>query len=76
MLDRSQTLWVPPVREKCPGALHVTERWANNVVESDHGQLKARLRPMRGLKRQKTARVVVACNGLTDTEPRCSLVPA
>jgi transposase, IS6 family len=30
-----------------PGARHVLEQYANNVVEADHGRLKARLRPMR-----------------------------
>jgi IS6 family transposase len=34
-----------------PGARHVVEQYANNVMEADHGRLKARLRPMRGLKR-------------------------
>jgi DDE domain len=29
-------------------------------LEIDHGRLKARLRPMRGLKRDRTARVIVA----------------
>jgi transposase-like protein len=33
---------------------------ANNVLETDHGRLKARLRPMRGLKRDRTATVVIA----------------
>jgi hypothetical protein len=33
---------------------------ANNSLETDHGRLKARLRPMRGLKRDHTARVIVA----------------
>ena len=33
---------------------------ANNRLETDHGRLKARLRPMRGLKRDHTARVIVA----------------
>ncbi len=33
---------------------------ANNPIETDHGRLKARLRPMRGLKRDRTARVIVA----------------
>jgi IS6 family transposase len=33
-----------------PPARHVTEQYANNRVEADHGRLKARLRPMRGLK--------------------------
>ena len=35
--------------ELAPAALHVTEQYANNAVEADHGRLKARLRPMRGL---------------------------
>ena len=36
--------------ELAPAALHVTEQYGNNRVEADHGRLKARLRPMRGLK--------------------------
>ena len=36
--------------ELVPGALHDTEQYANKRVEADHGRLKARLRPMRGLK--------------------------
>jgi transposase-like protein len=31
---------------------HRTERYANNRVEADHGRLKARLGPMRGLKQE------------------------
>ena len=40
--------------------MHRTEAHANNAIETDHGRLKARLRPMRGLKRDRTARVIVA----------------
>jgi IS6 family transposase len=40
--------------EVVPAALHVTGQYANNRVEADHGRLKARLRPMRGLKRQRS----------------------
>ena len=36
--------------ELLPGAFHDVEQYANNRVEADHGRLKARLRPMRGLK--------------------------
>jgi transposase-like protein len=36
--------------ELVPGARHLVEQHANNVV-AGHGRLKARLRPMRGLKR-------------------------
>ncbi|MGO9297395.1 MAG: DDE-type integrase/transposase/recombinase [Streptosporangiaceae bacterium] len=39
--------------EMVPSALHTVERYANNPVEADHGRLKARLRPMRGLKRHR-----------------------
>ena len=44
--------------ELLPAALHVTVRYANNRVEADHGRLKARLRPMRGLKRDRSLRIV------------------
>ena len=44
--------------ELIPGALHNTERYANNRVEADHGRLKARLRPMRGLKTFRSARIL------------------
>jgi hypothetical protein len=44
--------------ELLPGACHVTEQYANNTVEADHGRLKARLRPMRGLHTLRSARVI------------------
>jgi IS6 family transposase len=50
--------------ELVPSALHVVERHANNPVEADHGRLKARLRPMRGLKRHRSARILAAGHGL------------
>jgi len=43
-----------------PAAWHRTEQYANNHVEADHGRLKARLRPMRGLKQDHSARVIIA----------------
>lgn len=33
-------------------------KYGNNPVETDHGRLKARLRPMRGLKQLRSARVI------------------
>ena len=48
------------VEELLPAAWHRTERYANNRLECDHGRLKARLRPMRGLKQDRSARVVIA----------------
>jgi transposase-like protein len=38
-------------------AWHRTDQDANNRVECDHGRLKARLRPMRGLKQDRSASV-------------------
>jgi hypothetical protein len=46
--------------ELLPAACHVTEKYANNPIEADHGRLKSRLRPMRGLKRLRCARVISA----------------
>ncbi len=43
-----------------PVAWHRTDRYANDRVECDHGRLKARLRPMRGLKQDRSARMIVA----------------
>ncbi len=41
-----------------PAAVHVVEQYANNPIETDHGRLKSRLRPMRGLKRLRSAQVI------------------
>jgi transposase-like protein len=46
--------------ELIPSALHTVEQYANNPIEADHGRLKARLRPMRGLKRHRSARTLAA----------------
>ena len=57
--DRAATY--PSVMEDLlPAAWHRTEQYANNHVEADHGRLKARLRPMRGLKQDYSARVIIA----------------
>jgi DDE domain len=37
---------------------------ANNRIECDHGRLKSRLRPMRGLKQDRSARVIIAGHAL------------
>jgi transposase-like protein len=39
---------------------HHVERYANNRIQADHSQLKHRLRPMRGLRTDKTAQVTIA----------------
>jgi transposase-like protein len=57
--DRAPTYPVV-LEELLAAAWHDTERYANNRVECDHGRLKARLRPMRGLKQDRSARIVIA----------------
>jgi transposase, IS6 family len=47
------TSWVP-------AAMHITDQYANNRVEADHGRLKATLRPTRGLERSRSV-WVIAC---------------
>jgi IS6 family transposase len=47
------------IEELVPNPFHDTEWHANNRIECDHGQLKARLRPMRGRKRDRTASVAI-----------------
>jgi transposase-like protein len=49
-----------PIEEVARDAFHNTEQYANNRVECDHGRLRARLRPMRGLKTDRSAPVVIA----------------
>jgi transposase, IS6 family len=51
---------VTALDELVPAAAHVTEQYSNNVVEADHGRLKARLRPMCGLKRFRSAARIAA----------------
>ena len=47
------------IAELTPAVKHNAEQYANNRIERDHGRLKARLRPMRGLKTDRTARVII-----------------
>ena len=58
------------LEELLPAAWHDTEQYANNRVEADHGRLKARLRPMRGLKQDRSARVVIAGHALVQNVRR------
>jgi hypothetical protein len=47
------------LEELLPAAWHRTDRYANNHIEADHGRVKARLRPMRSLKQDRSAKVIV-----------------
>ena len=52
------------LEELLPAAWHRTDQYANNRVECDHGRLKAWLGPMRGLKQDRSARVIIAGRAL------------
>jgi len=56
--DRAPAL-ARAMTELLPAAIHNTTQYVNNRVEADHGRLQARLRPMRGLKRDRSAGVVM-----------------
>ncbi len=45
--------------ELVPSAWHHLKRYANNPIEADHSQLKHRLKPMRGLRTDRTAQVII-----------------
>jgi transposase, IS6 family len=49
--------------ELLPAACHVMEQYANNAIKNDHGRLKARLRPMRGVKRLRSAQALIIRRG-------------
>jgi transposase-like protein len=57
--DRAPAL-AAVIAELLPAAVHDTEQYANNRMECDHGRLKARLRPMRGLKTFRSAGTIIA----------------
>jgi IS6 family transposase len=59
-----------------PAAWHRTEHSANNHVECDHGRLKTRLPPMRGLKQDRSARVVIAGHAFIQNVRRGHYEPA
>jgi transposase-like protein len=50
-----------------PAAWHRTEQYANNGIECDHGRLKERLGPMRGLKEDRSAKVIIAGQAFVQT---------
>jgi IS6 family transposase len=51
------------VDDLVPEVLHDTTQYANNLIECDHGRLKARLRPMRGLRTDRTVSTVIRGHG-------------
>jgi IS6 family transposase len=58
------------VDDLLPEVLHDTTRYANNRIECDHGRLKARLRPMRGLRTDQTASNVIRGHAFVQNLPR------
>ena len=57
---RALSVYPAVLDELVPSAWHHIEQYANNPIEADHGHLKHRLKPMRGLRTDRTAQVVIA----------------
>ena len=47
------------IEEQIPRVFHNTEQYANNRAECDRGRLKLRLRPIPGLKTDRTTSIVI-----------------
>jgi transposase, IS6 family len=54
----------PALAAAMPGVLHRTGRYRTNGIERDHGFLKERLRPMRGLKSVASAAIFMRGHAL------------
>ena len=54
----------PVIGELIPSALPTAERHASNPAEAGHGRRTARLGPMRGLTRHRSARILTAGHAL------------
>jgi hypothetical protein len=61
--DRAATYPIV-LEDLLPAALHRTDQYANNGIECDHGRLKSWMRPMRGLRQDRSARILIAGHGL------------
>ena len=56
MIGAREQYRAAPAPRKCPkDTQHRQLKYLNNVVEPDHGKLKQLIRPVRGVKRLKTA---------------------
>jgi transposase-like protein len=67
--DRAATYPIV-LEDLLPTVWHRTDRYANNGVECDYGRLKSRLRPMRGLKQDRSARVIIGGHALVQNVRR------
>jgi IS6 family transposase len=61
--DKAPT-YPPALTVGVPGVLHRTGRYRTNGIERDHGFLKERLRPMRGLKSVASAAIFMCGHAL------------
>jgi transposase-like protein len=64
--DRAATYSVV-LEELLPAPWHRTEQYANNRIEADHGRLTSRLRPVRSLKQDRSAGLIVGGPALSRT---------
>jgi transposase-like protein len=60
VLTDAASIYPAVPEELMPSAWQHVERHANNPIEADHSQLKHRLRPMRGLRTDRTTQTIIA----------------
>ena len=60
MVTDAAAIYPGVLEELIPSEWHHVEQYPNNPIEADHSQLKHRLKPMRGLRTDQTAQVIIA----------------
>src|SRR6266545_1883137 len=72
-LDSAAATYPRALAAAVPAVMHRTGRYRTNSVERDHGFLKERLRPMRGLKSVAAAAIFMRGHALVrNTRPEAS----
>jgi transposase-like protein len=64
VISHKAATYPPALAAAVPGVRHRTGRYRTNGIERDHGFLKERLRPMRGLKSVASAAVFIRGHAL------------
>jgi IS6 family transposase len=57
--SQPKSVSILPTLNATDPAWHHVEQYANNPIEANQSQLKHRLRPMRGLRTDQTAQVII-----------------
>jgi hypothetical protein len=73
LADRGEHRRAPAYPHVLENRCHATEQHQNKPIEADHGRLKPRPRPMRGLKRRRSAGVISAGHAFVQTSTAATM---